>query len=317
MQTTDKLQRMIERARILLAKADHPNTPKPEADLARSRAAKIIDEYRIEEEAFVSSGAGLLTPGFRMFEVWQRGQSDEFLSHFYSLGLDVAAYMDVETTVKWVNGSLYLEFVGYESDLTISDLLLTEVLGAFGANVEPKYDPAESNEENAWRLRTGGWERHRIATALYGPSETVNEQKAKNRKVTRLIEQYAARTGQDSTGLLGRNASIKTYRGSFADAFYSTISRRLRAMAQERTEVGSLVFANRRERIREALYERYPSRRPKAEVAVTSGPAPKERKKRASKPPTRAWSAAGYERGKAAARSVNLGSTGVPEKIAN
>lgn len=42
---------ILERVRKLLALAEHPNTPAPEAENASIRAANLIDEYRISPEA--------------------------------------------------------------------------------------------------------------------------------------------------------------------------------------------------------------------------------------------------------------------------
>jgi hypothetical protein len=336
--STDRLAKMLERARNLMARADHPNTPKPEADLARRQAESLMEKYRLTEEDMVQSGEMAATVGFREIILCRSGS--EFRDYYYSLGLQVAGHLDLPYSVKYKTDDegwrvIALEFVGYESDLAIADLMVTEMINAFGKHLEPKYDPTESNEENAWRLRSGGWERARIASVLYGPSETENEQKAKNRKVTALIRQYADRhDGLDADDLLGRGNNIKGYRKSFADAFLNTLVRRLWEMREARSEGGAIVFANRRDRLMEALYERYPDRRPMPRTADLEGSFPAKEcpkclraktgycreHKPAAYPRSRAtgpsYSSAGARRGREAAASVNIGS-GPAKKISH
>jgi hypothetical protein len=330
--SSSKLARTLELVRNLLARADHEATPKPEADLARAHAERLIEKYRLEEQELIDSGELAITPGFRTIRICL--DNSEFRNYYYGIAVAVANHLDVESSTFYVwdasEGQRYIEmeFVGFESDLSITDLLLTECISAFGKYLEPKYDPAESNESNAWRLRAGGWERNRIARVLYGQWSDENEMKQGTRKVTKLIRQHAERNGLDADELLGRGNNIAAYRATFATTFLQTIRSRLWTMAQARSADGAIVFADRKERIREALYVKYPERRPSTAPRVGGTTAFRADCARCQKAasgycrehsylrPSRAkssrgvrWSAAGAARGASAAGSVNLGST--------
>lgn len=52
-QTQDKVTRRLE---ALIARANHPNTPKPEADLCRSQIDKLIIKHEIYGSALEALG---------------------------------------------------------------------------------------------------------------------------------------------------------------------------------------------------------------------------------------------------------------------
>lgn len=265
MNTTDtapsKLAKVLEQVRHLLAKAESTNH-EAEAEMCRTRAEALMFKYRIDIATAQEQEQQGLVPSWRNIDLVPMGSDFE---DFYR-GLAGAALRHVDchggTRINFETGMVVLEAVGYESDLAFADLLITSVQAAFARHLEPQFDPSETPEANAYRLRSGGWTRAKIGTALFGHSDTVNEMKAKNRKVTALIKSAGAANGEGSDHLLGRNVNIETYRASFAQGFYGTLVARLGRMAQLRGEEGALVFAGRKEAVMEAFYEKYPSRRP-------------------------------------------------------
>lgn len=328
--STEKLARMLDKARKLLARADHENTPVAEAEVARQQAAKLIEKYRLDESELMESGELAITPGILIVDLGR--SNSEFRNHYYDLAMSVVSYLDIVGTAYWDNfdedgyRQISIELIGFESDLAIANLLITECIAAFSSHLDPKYDPADSFEANAWRLRAGGWERNRIARVMFGSWSTENEMKAMTRRVTKLIRQHAERTGQDADSLLGRGNDIKGYRVSFANSFAVVVRNRLYSMSQTRSEEGGLVFADRKERIMEALYVRYPERRPKPRTAdlegrFSAGKCPKclraksgACREHAYRTTTRKsgprYSAAGAARGRQAGQAVNLGTAG-------
>lgn len=327
-----KLARMMERARALIARADHPNTPAPEAALAREQADKLIDKYRIEEAELIESGELRMTPSWRKFEV--SPVRNEFARHYLNMLYDLVSHFDLSFRVdatetirdSGLREAIYeADIVGYEADLTAFDLIFTEALSTFSKLVEPKFDPEKTEGENAYDLRRGGWTRARIAVQLYGLADDPAKQKGRNRRVTRLIKEQCERRGVSTDGLLGQGVNAKVYRDSFASAFQNEMSFRLMRVRQSRSESAVLVMKDHKERLREALYEKYPAMRPKPVVATLDGPStyvpqgkcPKcqraksgrcreHRQYRARYAPV---SEAGYRAGVSAAQTVNLGDT--------
>lgn len=330
-----KLAKIMERVQLLIARADHPNTPPAEAELARQRADRLMVQYKIEALT-APQQADANAP------VWSTvicGQSGSEWFHFYGAITEYAArFTGCRHNGEWIwhdDGSgtqrqfYAVHVVGFEGDVRYVEMLVSSALMAFGRLLEPKFDPNETHAENALRLRKGGMERRRIAELLFGRWDTENQMKAYNRQVTRMIKQEADRQGTPELAeeLLGRGNNIKTYRESYALSFYRTLINRMQSLARERAAFseGTLVLADYRERIDEAFYERYPYRRPTETSNVLGNPSEECARCRKAKSgycrehsylkPSqargrqRAYSHAGAVAGRTAALAVDLGST--------
>jgi hypothetical protein len=317
----ENFDKVLDQIRKLLALADHPNTPPHEADLARARAEAKMLQYRIEEATLVSKGIhgnsnGGLTPVWRTLTI--ANSSSEFADYYRSIAASCLTHVGGIGVTKWENGYIILDACGYLTDLTYLDVLMTACLLEFGKRLEPKFDPSISIEENIYNMRSAGMERKRIARIVFGEWETENEMKAKNRKVTRIFKEESLRRGENPDDVLGRGNNMQTFRRSYADGFKDQINMRLWRM---RTSVGedskALVLADRKEKVREAFYEKYPQYRPQkqTESPLSSEPCPKCAKAksgycRAHKPlkfKDEPVSHAGRSRGKQAALMVDLG----------
>jgi hypothetical protein len=186
--------------------------------------------------------------------------------------------------------------------------------------MEPKYNPALSESENAYNMRSAGMEGRRIAMAIYG-----REDKPLRVKVRNMFRAEAAARGESVEGLSGRGANVATFRESYADGFQYEAGVRLRRMKMSSGDTGALVLKSRKDEVDEAFYAKYPNYRPQAFVdapAIGNAQRDCEKCKKAKsgycrehqylKPSTaryreRSFSGAGYARGQTAAQSVDLG----------
>jgi hypothetical protein len=331
---TDNLDNVIRKVQALTALADDPRTPPHEAASARAKADAMMFKYKIESLT-TPEQPGILRPTPQWKTIWVCRSSSMWRNHYSGLTRFVLDKAQCRYVGKVVENSedeghrwQVYEAVGYESDLRYAEVLVASAVSAFGRHLEPQYDPTETPAANALRLRRGGMERRRISLVLFGAWETENEMKAKNRKVTKLIQQEADRIGEPNLKkeLLGRSTSISTYRQSYGDSFYWTLQTRLYSKKIEDGLEGSgLVLASAADAVDEMLYERYPHLRP---VAVIDGTSSKTQDKcpkcektksgycaehRWMKPRAyreTAYSTAGARAGASAARSVDLGSSG-------
>lgn len=272
MDATDKV---MDQIRKLLDLANHPNTPGPEADLARSRAEYLMLKHRIEEAVLIEKHLGE-TKGLE--PTWLQVRLGVIGSEFSRFQSQIAGAILTHTGTKgtlfydWEsdNGTGYvvMDTCGFASDLRYLDLLLTSCLLEFSLRLEPKYDPGLSDMENAWNLRSAGWERKRIAKVMFGMWETENEMKAKNRKVTRLIKEYGRMNDAttEALAMLGRGNVMASYRESFAEGFVTTLRSRLYGMRQsaqaQAEHEGMLVPIGRVEAVNESFWNKYPNLRP-------------------------------------------------------
>lgn len=271
----ENLDNIMRKVRGLIANADDPATPPAAAATFREKAEALMFKYKIESlTAAPEARIERPVPVWKTF--WVCRTDNEWRSFYAGIAQEAMHQDDIRYRQEYATNEddghrwLTYQVVGYESDLEYAELLMTTAMHAFGRNLEPKVDPKETDAANALRLRRGGMERRRIAMALFGGWETVNEMKAKNRKVTRLIKEEANRIGQPEliNELLGRGGSnIATYRKSYANGFYWTLHSRMRTKKLfDATEEQALVLASAKDAVAEAFYTRYPHLRPKAAV---------------------------------------------------
>ena len=252
-----KLDDMLRKVQGLLAKADHPNTPVPEAESARAMAEALMNKYRIDETSAANRGE---LPGFkpewRTFVVCNIGS--EFVTIYRSMASSIVHHVGAKAVTKYVDGNVVCEVVGYASDLRMAEVLYTSAMLAFQTKLEPKYDSALSEQVNAYNMRSAGMEGWRIAEAIYGRTD-----KALRPKVRAMFKAEALARGEDPSVLLGKGNSVKLFRESYAKGFEMEIWQRLNRMRSIRGEAETgLVLASREEDVKEAFYERYPQYRP-------------------------------------------------------
>lgn len=269
--TTTKFEDMLGKVRGLLAKADDPAVPPAEAAMLRDKAEALQFKYKIDlataPEAERRAAHGF-KPEWR--KVFVCDYTSEFLNYYSGIALAIVRHVDARSAglrvVEGGRANYYINVCGFGHDLDYLELLLVGATLAFGKKMEPAVNPAESEEANAFRLRMGGMERHRIATAMFGPlagGYTDNEFKARNRRVTNLIKKGAVAAGENPNEILGRGNSIKTFRDSYASGFYYTLVNRLRDMALSRGETDKgLILKSLSEQVEEEFYGQYPHLKP-------------------------------------------------------
>ena len=321
-----KLDDMLRKVQALLARADHPTTPVPEAESARNMAEALMNKYRIDESTAAQRGE---LPGFkpewRTFDVCDYGS--EWVSIYRSMASSIVHHVGARAVTKIENGKVVCHAVGYGSDLRMAEVLYTSCMLAFQQRLEPKYDASKTDQENAYAMRSAGMEGWRIAQAIYGSTE-----RSLRPKVRAMFKAEALARGEDPSILLGKGNSVKTFRESYAKGFEQEIWSRLYAMRSARgADSAGLVLASREEDVNEAFYEKFPHYRPAPAGTKAIGNEQSDCPKCAAaksgycrdhsylKP--RAYNApklngAAYKRGKDAAASADLGPTGVKPKVA-
>jgi hypothetical protein len=267
------LEDLIRKIEGLLTQADHPNTGPAEAEVFRAKAEAMMFKYRIDEMQLNLSGEAAPvtqeTPGWSTVILCDA--TSEFSSYYYSMFLKVISHLDIQCEVSTKNEdgtTMYVaEVVGYESDRRFAQILWQSIRLSFGKNLEPSVDRNISDMENCYNLRNAGMEGVRIAYLVFGDTAKSTRIKSRN-----LARKWAERIGEDATAFSGRGNNMKLYRDSYASGFVSTIRDRLYSMARARTisDQGTLVLASRTNAVTDALYERYPHRRPRPAVAAAA-----------------------------------------------
>jgi hypothetical protein len=340
---------MLSKVRGLIAKADATEFP-DEAAMLRDKAEALMFKYKIDLATAPEAErrqAHNFRPEWRTIDVCAYG--NQWRNYYGGIALAIVRHVDARAISVYNDGQYAVKVVGFPLDLDYFEMLLASATLAFGKKMEPKVDPNLPDSTNAFNLRMGGMERHRIAVALFGPipdeeafsygysergryvRKPSNAAKARNRKVTNLIKQGAIEAGEDPTLILGQGNSIKTFRESYAAGFYHTLVNRLRNMALARGEADKgLVLASLEAQVEEMFFAEYPHLRPsesgRAEYVdprkdcakcakASSGYCNEHRylKPSNAKVRDRAWNYAAQSAGSDAARTVDLGPGGTPK----
>jgi hypothetical protein len=332
--TPNNLDALLRKVQALIATADDPATTPEAAETYRAKAEALMHKYRIDETMMSMRGprqnAGGVSPVWRTMFVSRL--SSPFARTYLFMASNAVGHVGgkaAKTTARGEDGHTWwvLEAVGYESDLRYAEVIYTAMSLGFASKMEPKHNPALSDEENAYVMRSAGWTGGQIARTLWG-----RDDKAARSKARRMFAQIAEAKGEDASVLLGQGNSVEVYRDSYADGFENEMYSRLARMRMSTGDDGALVLKSRGENVREAFYERYPTLRPSATpqperaLGVQGGPGGNCPKCNAAKSgycrehnylrPTvgryreRRTNSAGYSRGAVAARSVDLGGGG-------
>lgn len=327
-----KLDAVLRKVQGLMAHADDPaNTPEAQ-ETFRNKAEALMFQYRIEETTLASAQVGQQASG-GVVPVWRTifvsRSTNEYRRTYLYMAANAVHHVDGKFESDWAKNPadegrvwLVLHAVGYESDLRYAELLFTVMQMGFAGKMEPRVDPAKTDAENAYVLRSAGMEGRRIAALLWGDDSKPNRVKAR-----KLFAQHAAALGEDPSVLLGRGNNVNVFRESYADAFENEMSQRLYLMRISHGDSGEMVLASRKTNVAEAFYTRYPHKRPGRPAAPGRSIGGRDtcqkcqaaksgycREHAHLKPSTaryveRAYSHAGAARGRQAARSVDLSGT--------
>jgi hypothetical protein len=333
--TNQDLDGTLRKVQALIAKADG-TTNEHEADAYRSKAEALMFKYRIDESMLAASSTttkGNLVPVWRTIRVYQPGS--EFSTTYRFLLSSALSHVDCRGRYKPglavdEDGNHWIECdaVGYESDLRYAEMLFTSFALAFAGKMEPKRNPTLSDQENAYLMRSAGMEGWAIARALWLDPNTHPRDisKALRSKARKLFAKESEARGEDPSVLLGQGNSVAVYRESYADGFQQETWSRLLRMRQHNVDEGgaALVLKSRKDAVIEAWYERFPDLRPGSSPrsnvlggrdtcakckAAKSGYCRDHAwlRPRASDYRVKRVNGAGYDRGRTAAQSVDIG----------
>lgn len=303
-----KLRKVMDQVNQLLLLADDPGATPAESERARERAERLMFLYKIQEASLDAEEK--MRMGIRpMSAKWRVAPlRSEFSRQYSSMANYVVHHIDAMAVQSWEHedGVTWITFqvYGFESDLAYGESLWNGIRIAFKQKLEPVLDPSLSDEANVFAMRNAGMERIRIAEIMgFGTTGSATA------KVTKLFKQACAARGENANVLLGKGNSVKTYRSSYASAFADEMWNRLWKMRTARgQESHTLVLASRKDEIMELLYTDHPSLRPRP--VDPNAPMPKVSRRRMAKPKERPVNYAAADRGREAARSVDIGAAG-------
>lgn len=258
---SEHLNKIMSRVAALLNKADDQAATEQEAATYRAKAHELMQKYRIAEEELIAGDPTSVLPEYRKFVICDI--DSPFSSSYADLVYYVSVHAGIETATGYEAVAKVAHAVGYEADLRLAEMLYHTARLAFQEKLEPQIDRALSDEENVYRLRSAGIERQRVADMMW---PTMGQGGPK--KVSALYERACRARGEDPA-VSGRKVSAKLYRKVYAREFVARFATRLR-IARDATgaTVGAMELHGRKERVKEAFYQRFPHLRPPKDVAI-------------------------------------------------
>jgi hypothetical protein len=268
MPTTEsqRLDDMMRKVEGLLATAESYDETNPEtAANYRANAERIMTKYRIAQEDLIKRGGEVTNQFDIMFhEVKAYLLGCEFADVYRSLLSYCVHHTDcrlVWTGYTHEGDAMFRmgTIIGYEADVRYAEMLFMSARLVFAARMEPQRNPALSDEDNVYAMRMAGMERSRIGLMMgWGGEGTKGPG-----KVTRLFKKACDAREEDASALLGKGNNVKHFRETYTEEFTSAVWQRLyNARIAVEHEGGGIVLHGRKERVQEAVYQKWPNLRP-------------------------------------------------------
>lgn len=187
-----KESKVLELVRNLLARAEHPNTPKPEADLAMQQANKLMAKHAIDEALLDATltEAERKAPTRISIKIGYRSAS-EFFPKMRTVLRSVAyanrckhEFNPDDYEDNWI--------YGFAEDVRWVEMLFTVILADFLRQVNPKWDNSLGLDANVYNFKSAGYKWRDIHDEmLRNGGESVEKTKMQRQYVIDINGMYA------------------------------------------------------------------------------------------------------------------------------
>lgn len=253
-------ERMIDKITALLTRAEHPNTPEAEREACFAKADQLMSANRIERAMLNFTTVKETVVVDRTIPAPDAGG---FYNITGSILSAIATHASCFMTRTYTDYRTMYHIVGYEEDAFYAELLWTTVFRSFVRTINPNWEAALTFDANVKQMKDAGYKWTLIAT--YAGTDPV---KSGGRLKSAYVRE-CKRLGVVPSRQTQRHSA---YRDSFADAFGSTLTARLRAQKQTSDEEASgsgaeLALVKDAARVKEEFYRLYPNLRPRVYTA--------------------------------------------------
>jgi hypothetical protein len=282
---------ILDRIRALIARAEHPETPAPEAEVALREANKLMTRHAVEAaELYASQSTSERRRPVKETWHWLEDYS-EFSAFLRTMLGDIARHNRCRAVVSYAR-PWKVTVVGMREDVDWVQTLYTNCYLTFIGAVNPRWDKEASFDSNVYRHKVAGftwietwWRmvdalgiRDEIPVGYTWPRVPCTDWAAMARykelgiprppiegKTSTFVaayRRYAKEIGD--TSVLTTHLT-EVYRRSFAKGFSDQISYRLYLMkcdSDAETAGHELVLADVATAVNEAFYEEFPEYHP-------------------------------------------------------
>lgn len=250
MADNDRREKMLERARNLLARAEHANTPDAERELCYDRYNKLVQEWAIEEAELESrrTAAERQTPILRVVKM-----EDSVLSaKWRTIVFEIARTFRCRS-VSYA-GTYDYGIVGFPSDVAFVEMLITSSFYTFVSTVQPRWEYELTFDHNCYRFKVAGYKWPDIAIIAMEHGSFI---KGPNfgRGAYNGYHRYCKANKIEPTNHTQRNDA---YRESFIDGFVRRLATRLEEMRSANAETSTALVLARGPAVDEEFYRNFP-----------------------------------------------------------
>lgn len=325
-----RLARVLDRVRKLIAKAERTENP-AEAKIYQAKADELMLQYQIDEITAEESVPGADRQKPAIVHILIGDYHDAFWD-VYFMAEDVARHtrcrLGPTNHYDPQERQYYLKVYGFKADLQYFEILYTSLRLHMLGVLLPKVDPAQSLDENCYRLHSLGYNWLEIAE-MYGWQKTSYEPKP-GTVVYRHRETGEERTnwqlGSQNKRACGRACKARgetrvvipaggtrAYRRSASEGYSTRLAQRLREIESGRLAGSDVILRGRMDDLDTLFRQDNPVREREPYVApepcprcaaAKSGHCRSHPKGPAYRAPT--FSRAGYEAGVAHANTAEL-----------
>jgi len=286
------LDSILSKVRGLVNKAEHPETPPAEAQACREAADRLMLKYAIDQATLRQSmpEAQRMKPSIMDIDIVEVGSPYEIYftnlvmiicehtrtqAVFFGLNYpsDLLEYYDKYSNRPQIRAKIY----GFEADLKYFEILYTTLLLHMSNGIDPKINPALSDDENSYNLRMAGYQWADIARMFYAKGHEFGWDGVANgngyMKFTgywkRAANREAARRGEKHVHIPAKKNIREIWRKNFARSYTSTLRVRLANARNSREVTGELVLRADMDAIRALLEKDNPNLKTSAAIDDT------------------------------------------------
>jgi hypothetical protein len=253
-------EKILDRVRKLLDRANHPNTPDPERELCIQRADRYMLQYAIDQALLDAT-----KKDDRRLPITRRFHAYDGREWKYKFGTILHAMEETYRCRVAIHADGDVTVVGMPEDVDYMELIWTNVYLTFISRLYPRWDDNLSFDHNVYNYKRAGfrWAQiYRIATE--------HHHYLKDEKDGAMIRGY-----KRHAAMVGDTSQIKTqrheaFRESFAEGFVRSLCARLETVRTETSETATgsgaeLALVSVKDRVEEAFYEVFPNLAPMIE----------------------------------------------------
>lgn len=146
--------KIMEQVQALLARAEHPNTPAPEAELALDRANILITRHAIDE-AMLRATQSESERRKPVVETWKWLETySEFSAYFRTMLSEIARHNRCRAVIN--SSTREVTLVGFSEDVSWCQMLYMNCYYSFLSKLAPKWNNEKSFEENIYTFKIAG-----------------------------------------------------------------------------------------------------------------------------------------------------------------